>query len=542
MDLAVTGPVDDRVLGLSSWNDDWSGLRVGVLGLGVTGFSVADTLAELGSQVLVVAEKVDDRYRLMLEVIGAELVQAVPLDVVPAELSSLDPELLVVSPGFHPDHPVIVWALERGIPVWGDVELAWRLRDKVGTSGAGSAPAEWIAVTGTNGKTTTVQLTAAMLAAGGLRVAPCGNIGVPVLDAVRDPAGFDVFVVELSSYQLHSTSSMSPWAAVCLNVAEDHLDWHGSMEAYVAAKARVYTNTRSACVYNRSDPLTLKMVEEAEVVEGARAIGFDLGVPGPSDVGIVDGILVDRAFHDDRHHSALEVTTVARLAALGLGAPHTVADVLAATALARSVGVSIPAIRTALETFRLDRHRIEVVEVRDEITWVDDSKATNPHAAAASLSAYPSVVWIAGGLLKGVDIDPLVRARAGTLRGAVLLGEDRTALLEAFQRHAPHLPVREATGTETKSVMSVAVELAAALAVPGDVVLLAPAAASMDQFIDYSDRGDRFAHAVRHYLGGDPADDDTTEPAPNGAGPGGPAPERSSPDGGASEDPPRLDD
>ena len=533
----MTEPADGRALGLTSWNDDWSGLRVGVLGLGITGFSVADTLAELGSRVLVVAEKVDDRYGLMLDVIGAQLVQASPLTSVPHELETLDPELLVVSPGFHPDHPVIAWAIEKGIPVWGDVELAWRLRDKVGTSGAGSAPAEWIAVTGTNGKTTTVQLTAAMLAAGGLRAAPCGNIGVPVLDAVRDPQGFDVFVVELSSYQLHSTSSMSPWAAVCLNVAEDHLDWHGSMDAYVAAKARVYTNTRAACVYNRADALTLKMVEDAEVVEGARAIGFDLGVPGPSDLGIVDGILVDRAFHDDRHSSALEITTVSRLAELGLGAPHTVADVLAATALARSVGVSIPAIRTALETFRLDRHRIEVIGMRDEITWVDDSKATNPHAAAASLSAYPSVVWIAGGLLKGVDIEPLVRARAATLRGVVLLGEDRTALREAFERHAPHLPVREVTGTETRSVMSVAVELAAALAVPGDVVLLAPAAASMDQFTDYSDRGDRFARAVRHYLGGDPADDDTTDSAdPDSASPAGAAPRADSTDAAAADD------
>jgi UDP-N-acetylmuramoylalanine--D-glutamate ligase len=507
----MTRPDSERVLALTSWYDDWSGLRVGVLGLGVTGFSVADTLAELGSRVLVVAEKVDDRYRLMLDVIGAELAQAAPLVAVPDELEALSPDLLVVSPGFHPDHPVILWAIEQGILVWGDVELAWRLRDKVGTSGSGSAPAEWIAVTGTNGKTTTVQLAASMLAAGGLRVAPCGNIGVPVLDAVRDPQGFDVFVVELSSYQLHSTSSMSPWAAVCLNVAEDHLDWHGSMDAYIAAKARVYTNTRAACVYNRADDVTRTMVEEADVVEGARAIGFDLGVPGPSDVGIVDGILVDRAFHDDRHHSALEVSTVAELAAVGLGAPHTVADVLAATALVRSIGVPIQAIREALRGFRLDRHRIEVVETRDGITWVDDSKATNPHAAAASLSAYPSVVWIAGGLLKGVDIEPLVRQRAAGLRGVVLLGEDRSALRDAFQRHAPHLPVREVADTETKSVMSVAVELAAALAVPGDVVLLAPAAASMDQFTDYSDRGNRFARAVRHYLGGDPTDDNTTD-------------------------------
>jgi UDP-N-acetylmuramoylalanine--D-glutamate ligase len=490
-----------RIDDLTSWRSDWSGLRVGVLGLGITGFSVADTLAELGAQVLVVAEKVNERYPLMLEVIGAALSQADVLDAPPAALVALEPELLVVSPGFHPDHPVILWAVAQGIPVWGDVELAWRVRDKIGTDGAGT-PAEWIAVTGTNGKTTTVQLTAAMLAAGGLRVAPCGNIGVPVLDAVRDPGGFDVFVVELSSYQLHSTTSMSPWAAVCLNVAEDHLDWHGSMTAYTDAKARVYSNTRIACVYNRDDAVTQAMVEDAEVVEGARAVGFGLGVPGPSDLGLVEGILCDRAFHDDRHHSALEITTVADLQQRGLGAAHTVSDVLAASALARSFGTPIEAIRLALEGFELDRHRIEVVAVAAGITWINDSKATNPHAADASLGAYESVVWIAGGLLKGVDIEPLVRKRAARMRGVVLLGADRTLLREAFQRHAPHLPLFEVAGPETEDVMAKAVELASVLAVPGDVVLLAPAAASMDQFADYADRGMKFESAVRELLGG----------------------------------------
>ncbi len=505
-----------RTDGLLSWNADWAGLRVGVLGLGITGFSVADTLAELGSEVLVVAERVDERYPLMLEVIGARLVHVDVLDAPPAELVALAPELLVVSPGFHPDHPVILWAVAQGIPIWGDVELAWRVRDKVGTDGNGT-PAEWIAVTGTNGKTTTVQLASAMLAAGGLRVAPCGNIGVPVLDAVRDPGGFDVFVVELSSYQLHSTSSMSPWAAVCLNVAEDHLDWHGSMAEYTAAKARVYSNTRVACVYNRDDAVTQRMVEEADVVEGARAVGFGLGVPGPSDLGLVEGILCDRAFHDDRHHSALEITTVTDLARIGLGAAHTVSDVLAASALARSFGTPIEAIQRALAGFRLDRHRIEVVATAGGITWINDSKATNPHAADASLGAYESVVWIAGGLLKGVDIEPLIVKRAARMRGVVLLGADRTLLREAFQRHAPHLPLFEVAGPETEDVMAKAVELASAMAMPGDVVLLAPAAASMDQFADYADRGVRFESAVRELLGGAGDDTDFEEPAPRHA-------------------------
>nr|WP_229715338.1 UDP-N-acetylmuramoyl-L-alanine--D-glutamate ligase [Subtercola lobariae] len=491
---------DDRLSSLTSWHSDWSGLRVGVLGLGKTGFSVADTLVELGASVLVVAQNADDSQVRLVEVIGAGLVLDAVLDAPPPELVSLDPEVLVVSPGFHPDHPVLVWAAEQSIPIWGDVELAWRLRDKVG------APAEWIAVTGTNGKTTTVQLTATMLVDGGFRAAPCGNIGIPILDAIRDPQGFDVLVVELSSYQLHSTSSMSPYASVCLNIAEDHLDWHGSLDAYVEAKARVYTNTKIACVYNRSDERTMTMVENAEVIEGARAIGFGLGVPGPSDFGVVDGILCDRAFTEERRISALEITTVADLAARGLAAPHIVANILAASALARSFGVPIEAVRRTLARFELDHHRIELVAEAGGVSWVNDSKATNAHAADASLGAYESVVWVAGGLLKGVDVEPLVKARASRMRAVVLIGTSRSDLRNAFERHAPGVPVFEAVDTETEEVMSAVVRLAAAVAEPGDVVLLAPAAASMDQFIDYADRGTKFAEAVRDYLGGGAAD------------------------------------
>jgi UDP-N-acetylmuramoylalanine--D-glutamate ligase len=499
----------DRTAQLSSWYADWKGLRVAVLGLGVTGFSVADTLTELGSTVLVVAEKAKPEYIDLVPVIGARLALA-PAGEIPDALVELDPELVVASPGYHPDDALLEWAAARGTPVWGDVELAWRVRDKV--LRPDGRPADWIAVTGTNGKTTTVQLTAAMLLAGGHRVAPCGNIGIPVLDAIRDPQGFDVLVVELSSYQLHSTSSMSAHSAVVLNVAEDHLDWHGTFEAYAAAKARVYDAVQVACVYNRSDELTMRMVEEAEVVEGARAVGFGLGVPGPSDVGVVDGILVDRAFHAERRDSALEIATVAELAARGLAAPHTVADVLAASALARAYGVPIEAIRAALGSFTLDRHRIEHVVTAAGITWVDDSKATNPHAATASLRAYPSIVWIAGGLLKGVDVDPFVRdslaGERSSVRAVVVIGVDRAELGDAIRRHAPGLPLFEVDHAETEDVMADAVALAAAVASTGDVVLLAPAAASMDQFTDYADRGDRFAEAVRKHVGGSDGDDD----------------------------------
>jgi UDP-N-acetylmuramoylalanine--D-glutamate ligase len=416
---------------------------------------------------------------------------------VPDELIAFGPEIIVVSPGYHPEHPILLWAAKNEIPVWGDIELAWRLRDKVGT------PAPWILVTGTNGKTTTVQMTAAMLATAGFRVAPCGNIGVPVLDAVRDPQGFDVLVVELSSYQLHYMADIWPHSAVCLNIADDHLDWHGSFQAYEAAKAKVYNNVAVACVYNKADGRTEAMVESADVLEGARAIGFGLGVPGRSDLGVVEGILCDRAFVDDRHNTATEITTLDELHAQGLTAPHIVANILAAAALARAFGASPEDIREALHTFRLDGHRNEVVAHINNVTWIDDSKATNPHAADASLAANKSIVWIVGGLLKGVDVDALVAKHASRLRGAVIIGRDRSAVAAAFARHAPALPVAQVSSEENGDVMIRAVYFAADMVQTGDVVLLAPAAASMDQFTDYAERGRLFAQAVRDMVGGE---------------------------------------
>ena len=392
----------EEVSALTSWHSDWTGLRVAVLGLGVTGFSVADTLAELGADVLVVAKSADEPTRGVLDVIGVRLLLAELDDGVPLELDRFGAELVIASPGFRPSHPVVAWAVAAGLPVWGDVELAWRLRDKLGV------PAEWITVTGTNGKTTTVQLAAAMLRAGGLRAAACGNVGVPVLDAIRDPAGFDVLVIELSSFQLHYTHWISPFASACLNVADDHLDWHGSAQAYRAAKGKVYRNTKVACVFNRDDLVTRDLVEEADVVEGCRAIGFGLGLPGPSDFGVVDGIACDRAFLDDRHNTAIEIVTLQELRGVGLGSPHMVANVLAASALARSFGVPVESVRGALVAFRPDHHRTELIARRGGISWVDDSKATNSHAARASLSGFDSIVWIVGGLFKGASPDELV--------------------------------------------------------------------------------------------------------------------------------------
>lgn len=500
----MTVAARERVLALSSWHHDWSGLRVAVLGLGVTGFSVADTLVELGARVRVISGKPDPDRERLLDVIGAERITLEGDAAQLEDLRAFDPELVVVSPGYRPDHPLTTWAADRGTVVWGDIELGWRLRDKT------DRIADWICITGTNGKTTTTQLTAHMLVAGGLRATPAGNIGTPILDAVRDPEGYDAIVVELSSFQLDRLGEISPYASVCLNIADDHLDWHGSAEAYRAAKAKVYAGTQVACVYNRADRATEQMVEEADVVEGARAISFGLDVPPPSGFGVVEGLLVDRGFHAERRDNAYELVSLDELRNRGLGAPHIVQDILAAAALARARGVEPSEIAAAVLAFTPDPHRSELVATIEGVTWIDDSKATNAHAANASLQALDRVVWMVGGLLKGVDIDDLVRTHARRLRGAVVIGVERAEVLAALERHAAGIPVTEVAHGDAGTVMDAAVSAARRIAGPGDTVLLSPAAASMDQFSDYADRGRRFQHAVRG-LGGGEADDQSAD-------------------------------
>ncbi len=221
------------------------------------------------------------------------------------------------------------------------------------------------------------------------------------------------------------------------------------------------------------------------------------GVPGPSDLGLVDGILVDRAFLDDRHQRALELASLDDLEPAGLRSPHMTRNVLAAAALARGFGAEPVHVRDAIRSFRLDRHRTELIAEIDGVRWIDDSKATNPHAAEGSLSAFDPVVWIVGGLFKGADVAPLVERHARRIVAVVAIGVDRDPVREAFARHAPGIPLVEVDTADTGAVMRLAVEAAAAHAAPGVTVLLAPAAASMDQFEDYAARGDRFAEAVR---------------------------------------------
>jgi UDP-N-acetylmuramoylalanine--D-glutamate ligase len=370
--------------------------------------------------------------------------------------------------------------------VWSEVELAWRLRDP-------DHPAPWLTVTGTNGKTTTVQMLDSILRARGLRSVACGNVGLPIVQAVMDPAPYDVLAVELSSFQLHHTHTMAAEAAAVLNVAEDHLDWHASMAEYVSDKGRIYSGVHRACVYNVEDPETEQLVLDAEVADGARAIGFTLGLPMVGMLGVVDGVLADRAFIEQRQRNAAELCTVADLAS---DAPHFVANALAASALARAHGVSTAAVRDGLRAFSPDGHRIADVGVVRGVRFVDDSKATNPHAAQASLMAYEPVVWVAGGLAKGASFDELVRSARSRLRAVVLLGRDRQVIAEALARHAPDVRVIDVGDGDT-FVMERVVAAAASVAETGDTVLLAPGCASFDLFPGYAARGDAFAEAVR---------------------------------------------
>ena len=460
---------------------DWSAWSVTVAGIGVAGFACADALAQLGARVTVVDAGDGERQREK-----AEILDVLGVTVLLGHDGTVPPgtKLLVVSPGLRPSAPLIVAAQEQGIPVWGELELAWRLRHP-------DTAAAWLCVTGTNGKTTTTLMLESMLRAAGYRAAAAGNIGTSLVDVVMHDE-LDVIAVEVGAPQLPFVHTMSPVASVCLNIADDHIDHFGTMEAYVAAKARVYERTQEAAVYNVQDDVTLRMVEDADVVEGCRAIGFTLATPGLSMLGVVDDLLVDRAFIPDRADAAQELASVTDVHPL---APHNVANALAAAALARAFGVPPTAVREGLRAFEPAAHRIATVGTVDGVVFVDDSKATNAHAAQTSLAAYPSIVWIAGGMAKGQQFDDLVLAARDRLRGAVVLGVDREAVLTALARHAPDVPVIVVESRETGAMAEV-VQHAASLAEQGDTVLLAPGCASWDMFRDYTDRGRQFADAV----------------------------------------------
>lgn len=493
---------NERLVSLTSWDSNWSGLRVVVAGLGVSGFSAADTLIELGARVVVVdgqetEENLNKAQTLGIvgsagTILGGSAMESLPL--VDGEL----PELVVTSPGLRPTLGLFKDAVEKEIQIWGDTELAWRLNSR-----SGRKTPQWLCITGTNGKTTTVGMTESILQAAGYKAVAVGNVGTPILDALRDPVEYDFFAVELSSFQLHWTSTMSPLASVVLNVAEDHVDWHDGYTNYLADKARIYENTQIACVFNANQEEIVRMVEEANVVEGARAIGFWADTPSLSMLGVVDGLLVDRAFLSNRQNEALELASLQDTGALPT--KHTVENALAAAALARAAGISPTHVQRGLQTFEPGAHRIQLVANTHGVLWINDSKATNPHAAHASLSSFNPVIWIAGGLSKGVDYRELVKEHVARLKAVVVIGTDTSGLIAALGEIAPTIPVYQVTenladATDGQEVMRLAVAQAHQISTQNDTVLMAPAAASMDQFESYAERGDAFIDAVTNLV------------------------------------------
>lgn len=483
------------------------GVVVMAAGVGVTGLPVVRYLAATGATVLVTSNRTPPAE--LADIAGDIRFVGDPVEppeLVDTEMGERELSAVITSAGLPPHHPLLTAAQAQGLEVIGEVELAWRL-DHQGDPDelAGAAPwpltdpaaepRDWLVVTGTNGKTTTTGMLESILQAAGRRVTACGNIGWPVLEAVLAQPRQDVIAVELSSFQLHWAPSVWPRAGVVLNVAEDHLDWHGSMAAYAGAKAQALTGEIAVAVVDDAGALALlKGADQA----GTR-IGITAGAPRKGMLGVWGGALVDAAFRTGELLPAVDVRPAG---------VHNVTNALAAAALALSVDVTAAQVAAGLRAYAPGAHRnVPVGNLRKAgpddaavVRFVDDSKATNPHAALASLTAYDRVVWVAGGQLKGATVDDLVVAVRDRLVGVVLLGVDAPLIAAALARHAPDVPRVVVPGRDD-DVMRTVVRTAADMAGPGDVVLLAPAAASLDMFRSYAARGVAFAAAVAELPG-----------------------------------------
>jgi UDP-N-acetylmuramoylalanine--D-glutamate ligase len=447
------------------------GKRILVAGAGVTGAACARVLAKQGSAVTLVDEKITTLEGFTV--------------ITPERVDFSNFDLLLVSPGWREDHPVVLAARAARIALINEVDLAWSLKP---------AGQKWLALTGTNGKTTTVELAAAMLRSGGLSAVACGNVGTTVIETVDSSEKYDFLVLELSSFQLHWLEDAQFLSSAILNIAQDHVDWHGSFDAYAKDKISILDKSMTA-ILNADDG---EIVSRTTHWQG-RKVFFSLDTPAPGEIGVVEELLVDRAFVADPQEAAM----ISELNEVKPTVPHNVSNALAAAGLARTAGVGHESIRSAIAEFTPGRHRIEKVLEHNGITWINDSKATNPHAACASIMSALSVVWIAGGLAKGASMGELIERVKSRVRVAVLIGEDRELIAAELSARAPHIeivrvdaPSEYTKGAQNNALMEAVIRSAQKLAVAGDTVLLAPACASMDQFISYGDRGDRFTAAV----------------------------------------------
>jgi len=469
---AVSAPAEPPVMpasvappGPSTSPAESAGERALVVGLGRSGQAVARHLLVRGTAVAAVDDAPSDDARAAAAALGVMLVERPTIDALANLVVRAD--VIVPSPGVPASHPVYGLARAAGVPVRGEVELASRW-----------SICPLVAVTGTNGKTTVTSLISEMLGASGVPSIAAGNIGLPLSDAVADE-DLKVVVAEVSSFQLAFAESFRPVVAVWLNLAPDHLDWHGDLDSYVAAKARIWANQTPAdvAVVNADDPVVMAQAASAP----SRVVTFGLTT---GDYTVVDGWL------RGPNGPIIEVSALSR------SLPHDVANALAATAAALAGGATVPGVRNALTAFAPLPHRLTLVAYSGGVRWYDDSKATNPHAAVAAVRGFESVVLVAGGRNKGLDLSELAEI-ADRVRAVVAIGEATSQVVAAFEGRTPVHPARN---------MVEAVAAAADAAKPGDVVLLSPGCASFDWYRSYAERGDDFASAVHALLEAHSAD------------------------------------
>ena len=448
-----------------------------VPGAGISGVGIARLLADLNVDVLIADanETARDRAMEVADVAGIHPDQAM------TELSRFS--CVVTSPGWRPDTPLLQAAQAAGLEVLGDVELCYRL-DRASVFGP---PRTWMVVTGTNGKTTTTSMLASIMQHAGYQAEAVGNIGVSVAEAISAPQRIDVLVAELSSFQLHWSSQLVPDVGVLLNLAEDHIDWHGSMAAYAAAKAKVL-----------AAPLAIAGLDDALVQQyvTTSVMGFTMHPPQVGQVGVTNGTIVDNL-----HGTPRNIVPVAGLEPPG---PAGIYDALAATAAAVALVPDLQpsVIAQALQSFKVAGHRGQQVAEARGIVAIDNSKATNPHAADSALAGHDSVIWVAGGQLKGAEVDDLVARHAHRLKAVALMGVDRNIIRESVEKHAPGVPIFVTDDTDPQSAMDAVCAWAVTQASSGDAIVLAPAAASLDMYTGMGQRGVLFAESVSAHLGG----------------------------------------
>ena len=442
-----------------------------IVGGGTTGKSVANYLNSLGANFTIFDEN-------STGIPGLKTLSKI------SDYSVYD--LAIISPGWQQEHLEIQNLHSCGVEVISEIDFAWTLKSEINPDQI------WLAVTGTNGKTTTIQMLESILISAGVSGIACGNVGTTVVEAVTSGKKFDVLALELSSFQISWSTLPNYQAVAILNIAQDHIDWHGSFDEYANAKVKLLSQTKTALL-NLNDP---EIILRGASWSG-RKIFFGFDSPQAGEIGLVEELIIDRAFVT----SVDLAEVIAELNDVKPAVPHNVSNAMAAAGLALAIGIPHPQVKSGIANFELDKHRLQTILTKNGITWVNDSKATNPHAATAALLSHLSNIWIAGGLAKGAKMDDLVRRTASRIKAAILIGKDGEEIAAALEKYAPEVKIyRITTSKGPDDLMDQVVACARDIATLGDTVLLAPACASMDQFTSYSQRGDLFAQSVANLV------------------------------------------